>query len=526
MKIRKCVSAVLSLCLLINLLIPAFSVSASDEIPTIYVEGFGGALYQDKNHPTSENQIYPTGADIGAIVSEALKPCLTELAAGTLTGNYDKYVDELYNALAPIYKDLVLDKNGEAIGDSGLISKTNTKPTDKGSYRSYTFHYDWRLSPIELAMYLKDSIEGIERATGHSKVNIIGRCLGANIVAAYLTKYEAHAKENLNSIIMYMPSTMGINMLGAIFSGNIKINPDQLDRFLDYYLNHDAKDIIEDETTRNLITSLVTFLNQVRVLGVGVEMLQYIIDAVKDDAVPRLALACYGSFPSYWAMVYSETYEQARDFMFKGIEDEYAGMIEKTDDFHYNVQLKFYDTIMRLEESGIYTSVIAKYNLPMFPLYEECEESGDLLNGLTELSFGATSAKIERELPASYINALDDKRFVSPDNKVDASTCLLPERTWFFKNMAHALVPGCVDELIGAILEANGRLTVFDNENFPQYLNYDEETDTASPVTQPDEAPAANGSITRFIQSVFSFLTNLIKMLTKLFSGGISLGQK
>ncbi|MGN1444499.1 MAG: hypothetical protein ACI4XE_11695 [Acutalibacteraceae bacterium] len=517
MKRKRIFSVILSLCLLMCLFVPAFTASAAIDYPIIYVEGFGGALYKDTSNPTDENRIYPTGADVGAIVSKALKPCLTELAAGTITGNYEKYADELYNALAPVYKDLVLDKNGEPTDNSGCGRAGSTTPGSRTYYNAYYFRYDWRISPVTLAADLKDYVEAVKSLTGKSKVNIVGRCLGANIVSAYMTKYESHAKENLNSVIMFMPSTMGINMLGAIFSGNIRINPDALDRFLDYYLNHDAKDLIEDETTRDLVTSLVTFLNQVRVLGVGVDMLQHVIDTVKDDVVSRLALASYGSFPSYWAMVDSETYEEARDYIFKGIEDEYAGMIEKTDDFHYNVQLKFYDTVKRLEESGVYTSVIAKYNIPMFPLYEECEENGDLFTGLTELSFGATSAKIEQELPKSYIESLADKRFVSPDNKVDASTCLIPERTWFIKNLAHAGVPSCVDELIGAIFEQNGHLTVFDNERLTQYLNYDETTDTMSPVTEPDKTQPANGTLAKLIKSVLSFFKNLLKMLAKLF---------
>ena len=525
MRAKKLISVVLSVCLVMCLFVPMFTASAAIDYPIIYIRGFGDPIYSDDAHPSSENQIYPTGADVGAIFSEALKPCLTELAAGTVTGNYDKYIDELYNALAPIYTDLLLDKNGEASDGSGC-GGTGGWINNYDYYNAQIFDYDWRLSPVQLAEELKDFVDQIKTQTGKNKVNIVGRCLGSNIVAAYIVKHEDHAKESLNSILMYMPSAMGINMLGALFSGNIKINSNQLDRFLDYCIKHKAEDLIEDPTTREMLASLVTFLNQVRVLGIGVDVLQYIIDTVKDDAVPRLALACYGSFPSYWAMVDSDTYEEARDFMFKGIEDEYAGMIEKIDDYHYNVQTKLYDTIKDFEKCGIYTSVIAKYNLPMFPLYEECEETGDMFTGLTELSFGATSAKIERTLPKSYIDSLADKRFVSPDKKVDASTCLIPERTWFIKNLYHSLVPECIDELIYEIFANNGKLTVFDNEKFPQYLNYDEETMTISPVTEPDEAQPAAGTLEKFIKSVFALFTNFFRILTKLMKGEIVIGKK
>ena len=76
MRAKKLISVVLSVCLVMCLFVPMFTASAAIDYPIIYIRGFGDPIYSDNAHPSSENQIYPTGADVGAIFSEALKPCL------------------------------------------------------------------------------------------------------------------------------------------------------------------------------------------------------------------------------------------------------------------------------------------------------------------------------------------------------------------------------------------------------------------------------------------------------------------
>ncbi len=60
-------------------------VAAEDEYPVIYVTGSRNPLYADKNNPSQENRIWKIGVDVGAVVKEALGPCLKELAAGVIS---------------------------------------------------------------------------------------------------------------------------------------------------------------------------------------------------------------------------------------------------------------------------------------------------------------------------------------------------------------------------------------------------------------------------------------------------------
>ncbi|MBQ8028987.1 MAG: alpha/beta fold hydrolase [Clostridia bacterium] len=521
---KRILSLLLTAILLLSVMAPAAS-AAEKDIPIIYLEGYGGNLYKDDKNPTDENQIYPTGADVGGIISEALMPCLEELAIGYITKDYSKYSDELYNALAPVYEDILLDKNGEASDGSGDGDDMLLKPfiikNYSGVYKAYRFKYDWRLSPMAHADELMLFIERVKAATKSDKVALVGRCLGGNIISAYLAKYENHAASNIESVVLISTSTIGIKFLSGIFSGNIVINEDGLDRFADYWLKN--KGIMEDAEMANLISAFVSFMSEAKLLGIGTDTLQSIVDDVKDDCVSKLALACYANFPSYWAMVTPEKYIEARDYIFKGIEDEYAGLIAKTDDYYYNCQLKIEETMKNLKAKGVNFCILSKYNLPSFPLYEESNESGDLFTGVYETSLGATAADINKVLPDSYISSLEDTKYLSPDHKVDASTCLFPDTTWFAKNCQHAEFTTYYDVLSLKFIRSKGAMTVFTDEAFPQYLMHIDDVNysVVEGLDEPTPQPGSNEN--RFLAFI-RFFTALFNFLGRVFRGEVSFG--
>lgn len=524
---KKIVSLILVMTMLFSLAVPMMTASAAySPYPVVYVEGYGHSLYSDNNNPTEENRIFPLNTDVAAKIKEALEPCLKELANSAITGDFSKYSDELYNAVAPIYDNIRLDKNGEVSDGSGCGVDMMKKyiPANTGNYTlgGYVFEYDWRISPIEIAANLKNFIDRVKATTGKDKVCLVGRCLGGNVVAAYLTTQTAHAEQSVDSAIMYISSAMGFDLIGDIFSGNVKLNAGNVEYFANYFLKN--KELISDPEMTEFVTAFISLLEYAAVLGVGTDMIQMIIEKVKYDLIPRLVLATYGSFPSYWAMCSADRYLEARDFAFAGVEDEYAKMIEKTDAYYYDVQLKLYDTIEALEEKGINTSIISKYNLPVIPVYDGANEQSDMLAGTKDTSFGATCAPIDTVLSDSYIESLADSRFVSADKKIDASTCLIPERTWFIKNNTHGDFPSCVDSLMLEIFASGGTMTVFDNEAYPQYLAYDEVTNTLTPVTELDEPALDLEDDTQKVSFFIRFFTMLMNFLKKLFSGEIDLG--
>lgn len=76
----------------------------------------------------------------------------------------------------------------------------------KYSATAYQFYYDWRLDPLVTADTLRRYIEDVLYVTGAEKVALYGRCLGSNVVAAYMNKYNG---EYVRDVIHYASSVYG-----------------------------------------------------------------------------------------------------------------------------------------------------------------------------------------------------------------------------------------------------------------------------------------------------------------------------
>ena len=92
---------------------------------------------------------------------------------------------------------------------------------------------------------------------------------------------------------------------------------------------------------------------------------------------------------------------------------------------------------------------------------------------LSETSFGATTAKFGDTLSAPrylWKVVTGKKKYISPDKMVDASTCLLPDTTWFIYGSGHAQHREMIEDFISNFFAANGKLTVFDRPDMPQFV--------------------------------------------------------
>lgn len=526
---KKVLSLVLTLVMLLAIGAPAFSASAADNCITIYVGGYGRSLYKN-NRMIPEEKIYDIDVDIAATVSEVLKPCLEKLALGFLTQDYDAYCDELYNAMAPLYDEVRLDKNGEATDGSGwggnMLTDYYYIDYSKGlSGGRIDFEYDWRLSPIHNAEILEQFIDRVCREKGVQKVNLLGRCLGGNLVSAYLE--NGKNLDKINKVVMYIPSTAGISTIGAVFTGNIEIDSNAVNNIADYLVGN--KQMIEDPFMQEFILAILEMLNYASVLGIGTDTLLYIVDNVKDNIIPRLVRDTYGSFTSFWAMCPADQVDEAVEFCYgtDELKEEYAGTIEKIYALK-EIQLNSENRLREVYENGIDVMILSKYDTPNLPFSEDGSAQSDFMAETYRSSFGATTAKYGEVLSSSYINKMSDeeKKFLSPDLKIDASTCVIPEKTWFIKHCEHADFPDCVDTLMNVFM-INNNFTVFSSEAYPQYLDYTKATETEPeslvPVTGTDkdaEKPSKNQE--RF--SVFiRFFKAILSFFTKLFSGELNL---
>ncbi len=487
--------------------------AASDgaDIPVIHVCGYGALLVRNNEEGVKET-VYPLQIE-NNYIEEKAKEILPVFAKAFFTQKWDDFCDVLVDTFVPVFEPMALDKNGEATDGSRAdwTWSRSTLPNRKnkaGKYSAtaYPFHYDWRLDPMVTADSLRQYIEDILYVTGKKEVALYGRCLGSNVVTAYMAKYDG---EYVREVIHYASSVYGATQCSKAFTGELYLHADGIERFM-YDL-----DLGLEEYYSELIQSLVLLLNKTYGLDVACWAVNNVVEDIYLDIFPEVMRAGFGTFPSYWSMVSVEDYDRAMETVFYGVNrEEYAGLIEKIEYYHNNVRLKFEDITRNHIEKGIGFSNIVKYGMQTIPVTENSDELSDRTVTVRESSFGATVVKIGETLSDEYINnavAASTDKYISPDKQIDASTCILPDRTWFIKNIVHDYFPSCVNGLVSQIVN-NKDFNVFSSEEYPQYLLFDEKNQSIVPLTPENMCTTDKWHIT-FFEALRRFFVALIEII-------------
>lgn len=509
---KKVLSVVLSLILLLSCFAPSLATQEYEEYPTIYVIG----AHKNDIYNAQGETVYPLNADFAGIIKETLGPCLKELAKGMITDDYTSYAEEFNDSWSPIFKDLILDKNGEVTNGSYTRFQTETghlegKTSGFGVW-DCRFWYDWRESPIKTAHELKAHIDDVVRLTGKDKVQLIGRCYGANVIATYLELYKEHAKTYVSDISYYSASIMGIDFMSALFSGQIKMENEAMDSFLDYYISEQG--LIGDDVCASFAMALVELMSQAEMLGITGDAFISFLDNFKDDLFPLIIRNTFGGWLSYWSMVTPELYETARDYIFntEEVRAEYAGFIAKADEYYYTVQVNIFDTMREMEAAGINFYIFAKYNLPEFPVYEGATAQSDADTTVYRQSLGATCADYDEVLTEEYLSSLspENMKYVSPDKKIDASTCMFPETTWFIKDLHHNYFA----PIEAPSVEIMRYDMTVDSEKYPQYMvNVNNASLAPFEGTDEDFGKPDDNMMTAFIDFMKAFVNLIVGLI-------------
>lgn len=508
--IKKAVALILAIITLMSCTLAAsvaFAAGAGT-VPTVYIKGQGHTLVQtagDKSSPV----IYPFDVDL---VSYAL-PLIEELnpifAKAYITGDYTEYCKFLCNAVEPVFAPIQIDKSGEVTDGSGsTFSWPAERLVDKkknGEYtiEDYDFWYDWRVDPCITADLLNDYIEEVKQVTGAPKVNIVSRCLGCNIVLAYLHEYGS---DSVAKCVLYCAVTEGTSAVSKLFSGQIAVDPDDAERY--------AYDKLGGDALMEFLGASVALLNRTNGLDLATDFVEDVYEKVKPEVTPKLIRMTYGGFPTYWSMCAAEDYEAARDFVFGDCKEEYAGLIERIDYYHYNIQRKACDILSEAKANGVDMAVIAKYGYQLTPVANNSREIGDGIVEIRLASFGATASSVTDTFSAYYLKKAEKNgtaKYISSDKQVDASTCLFPDYTWIIKGIEHRDFPDSIDELINAFLKFDGQMTVEDDPLYPQYLFYNED-DGLSPLGK-DNDTKNNWNEGGFFAVVLEFIAKLGKLI-------------
>ena len=501
------------LCALITLIgmvaLPASAATTSDnDLPTVYLVGAGGKVY-DKNG----KKVWPVRS-IETILKENGSELVSSFASCLMSSDWAAYGDTINAIIGKYFEGCKLDKNGNPI--NGTYIKKSAKPAVKKSgygLMDYEFKFDPRLDPWETAEELSAYIDAVLKATGKKKVNLVGRCLGACYISAYLCRYGC---SKIDNAIYLASAAKGSTVASEVFSGKLDFNSDAINNY--------ATDYMDDDEVSELLSGIVNVTYSLNMLGFGTDFVTEIFEELSKESFPEILLTAFAGMPSYWAMVSVEHYEDAKNFIFgpEGSEKrkEYANFIKKIDNYHKKVKVPLDSKLKQFKKSGMKIEIIAKYNTPFIPILESHSVQGDAKISLKDISFGATGAEIGKTLSASYINSVKEKgkvKYISEDLIVDASTCLFPDYTWFIRDLGHSSTPTALNKLLIRILKNKYQSTVTSFKEYPQYTSFNFDTRKLDPITEPI-SNATGTTQTGGIFNIVNLFSAMIKIMRNFFT--------
>ncbi len=473
---KKLISIILTVTMLLSLSVPAFArVQLAeeghncDDVPVIIVRGmdFNG-LYYDYG---TDNQRPAINVDVTEIIGYVFKA----LAAGIFTFSLDNVMDVVIECAYSIFSGLAIDGNGESVHNIGLpkypLSADNypefSEVTDSelGMVRrcvetfenghTYYVNYDWRLDPFVIADEINEAVETAVEATGHQKVNIVCCSMGGLMTMAYLTEY-GYSRVNR---CLFMSSTFcGGQVASDLFSGGLDIDPDNL-----YNVIQNA---IGDKKALNFI---IKELYEFGAFDALTKISDYITENYEDEVFEDVINPLFSHMLSFWGLIQPEDYEVAINYVFGDSLEENAEFIKKTDRIQAMMAGRN-NLLYEMLDNGVEIAVVAHYDTPVVPVYENADFNGDGVLETYEMSGYATVAKYGETLGDDYV--AENPEYLSPDRVVDLSTAILPEYTYIIKGAPH--VSGSYgteySDFLIWLLTYDGEFYAGASERYPQFM--------------------------------------------------------
>ena len=331
-------------------------------------------------------------------------------------------------------------------------------PTDLPRDHLYYFAYSSFGNHIGLADELYDFIKTVQTQTGHKKVNLVPLSQGASIVSAMLG-YHPDVANMLHKVLFVVPALDGSKIIGDVFTDRIT--------FLDSdYLYHGFLEDMRllDESTASFLELVLRLLPDEVWMSALKKGVQHLVENVMIRSTGMWALCPSGDYPAA-AMRYLSSPEMAD--------------IKAQTERYYKVQKNARNNIAALQKLGVQVFCVAEYDYALIDVGERWnEQNADFIIQLDSTSMGATSARVGETLPAGYTQKNTycknpNHNHISPDRVVDASSGLLADTTFYFKNQRHDLTQhnDIILKLAMQLIAHDDITDVYSSPDFPQF-NY------------------------------------------------------
>ena len=419
------------------------------EYPIIFVPGYASTNFYCIDENGNEKPVWGTDP-LGQITSNSSTEragILAKAAAEFLaTGEADTLAKELGVGFRTIFAEFACGPDGQPVTPSYTYihapEESNYKylretypdgeyqpepeiTADLAEYVGYenifTFAIDFRLGAVELATQLRAYIDEVIEYCNKNrpadkqidKVNLFGLSHGGQITGTYLTLFGEDGK--VNNAVMLVPALAGAALAYDVFGGG----HDFADRVLIEFLEHGL--VVEEEL--DIILEAVE--------------LGFIDELFRELIKENLGHIRYWS--SFWDFMPLSCYEEYKAMHLDPVEN--AKLIEQSDFVHYEImspdgEYYYSKGFKKAEAAGTRAYILAGYDIQGVT---GMLESTDAIVPVASAT-GATVAPLGKRFADGYTQKVDTGFYqVSPSMTVDASTCYLPERTWFIEKGYHGM---------------------------------------------------------------------------------------
>lgn len=489
----------LTLAIIMAALVFVMPVSAAKTVPLIMIDGIGTTkLY--KNFGTAEEELVFSGDDefIEGIVENVGGAFLGGLISfGIGNKDFDALADDFLPAVNEYLKVIGFNQDGTPIDPTigfyrttapiseyteeekaGLSTFALAYAEKHGEENVYNFTYDWRADPIENAKELNQFISEVKANANCRRVNMVAMSMGSTVALAYLAQFGGH---HLNNIVFAAPAWQGTSTVGDVVTNNISLDVFAVENYLVQLANGSA--------VTHITAFIISFIASYE--GLSREYFGD-LNAFVTGILPRTYtdsfLPYFAGMPGIWSLCPAEDYAQGKEFIFDShgvaIDPAYEAKI----DAYHKMQVNAKSIVEEAMADGANFGIVCGYNCQMVPISDGFDSSDSVID-TKYMSGGATCSKyLQSNVDWGKIynqKIEDDHNHVSWDYRVDASTCMFPEQTWFIKNQQHnnyKLENGTM-EIVMWLLEAEEQMTVTtDKENYPQFWLYNTYTRTCKPI--------------------------------------------
>lgn len=441
------------------------------DTPVIVVRGmnFAGGLQYDRG--TENARPANVKFDAGVLFKYLTKTLATLIT----TFSMDAAVSVICEYVVTLFADYPCDENGDSLYDNisaewypeaveNYPDAMNRAATDEvslvasladryGADMVYYFVYDWRLDPMDNADKLNETVNKALADHGCDKVDIICCSMGGSITIAYLSEY---GYEKIDTVISNTSVMFGTDIITDLFRGKVCFEPDTLETFI--------------EASVPALAGIIKFGNMTGGLDVLCNIVNGFAKKYEEKIYNETLIPTFATLPGFWSMMQAEYYPEARQFIFEGKEEQYAGLLTRLDAFYENVGSKRQAILDEAIAGGMKLCIVAAYDTPIAPVYEHAKYQADGVVETAPMSGGALTSVVGKELPAEQLTG--DAKYISPDKCINANTCLYKDFTWFLKGSGHVIGSygsDCVYFLFN-LLESEAQPTVDTFTQYPQFM--------------------------------------------------------